>query len=385
MIVQNRIAKLRDGFGMSRQELAESLKISDSFLCSLELQKANPSFGLALRICQELGESMERVLPYGNVDVGPSMRGYHGRREVGNVGNHLSPTPEAQVSDEVDHHEAGPATRRPSRAQALSDGELRGLEEARPEPCGVLNHERHRLQELTAYASERGYKEGYVYHRAREEGLLFAYEHVLGSQSTPGDAPYGPQRARHPEDPEPLLHPNPFPQRPAIFTLAGTVLTADTWRKMSRHARAGDAPGFRRQTRPGEVIGCVVCGGIGRQHATECHAEYRFSVGESGAGLQRLDEMHVLCPPCGRSRRIWRRQGFGKGSRAYESCVKHVEKVNRWTQERAYGEMASVLQRSRELSRIRWSLDSEGTFATLVSYFGPEYEIVTEARERLQL
>lgn len=42
VIVRNRISKLRERSGMSRHELASSLKTSDSFLGSLERQKAIP-------------------------------------------------------------------------------------------------------------------------------------------------------------------------------------------------------------------------------------------------------------------------------------------------------------------------------------------------------
>ena len=91
------------------------------------------------------------------------------------------------------------------RARVLLDRELRDLDEPRAGPAGVLDTERARLREHSTYAERRGYKQGYVYDKSRKEIPLFAYEHVLGSQSMPEDAAYGPQKARHPDNPSPLL------------------------------------------------------------------------------------------------------------------------------------------------------------------------------------
>jgi hypothetical protein len=97
----------------------------------------------------------------------------------------------------------------PVRARVLSNETLREMEESRSEPRGVLDSERRRLQEISSCAPGRGCKEGYVFHKAREEGLLVAYKHVLGSQSSAEDNAYGPQKRVIPRTPRRCCGPLP--------------------------------------------------------------------------------------------------------------------------------------------------------------------------------
>lgn len=396
MIVQNRIARLRESAGMCRQNLANSLDISDSFLGSLERQKANPSFGLALRICQVLGESMERVFPYGNVDVGPSMRGYHGQSVDLSVGGpHLSPTPDDLGPGAQTPEKAYWEPPRPIRARVLPDGEMSGLKGNHLESCGVLDSERSELQEISSYARGRGYKAGYLFHKAREEGLLFAYEHILGTQASVEDSAYGPQKARHPANAEPVLMAAAWPARPAISTLSGTILSADGWSKLSRLLRRAES--YEGKTRHFGVVGaaCALCGGIGRRHATECHAEFVFLIdahrskggdplgGDTGEGVQSMTALQILCPSCRKVRRVSPLDGPERSRSGFDRSAKHLKKVNHWTADQAREEMLSAVGRAQKISAIRWTLDRMAAVGVLEQILGPAHEIVAEARDRL--
>ena len=210
--------------GIDREQLSDALKISESFLGSLEYQKKNPSFGLALRICQVLGESMERLFPYGNADVGSSLCGFHGTGEQpatrGVGASRIDASPRSPAPDREESRGSASKAKaaaedgdqdlpRPIRAWVLSDRELCVLHEPRAEPVGVLDAERAKLREHSTYAERCGYEQGCVYDKSREKVPLFAYEHVLGSWSIPEGAAYGPQKARHPDNPSPLVHRRP--------------------------------------------------------------------------------------------------------------------------------------------------------------------------------
>lgn len=89
---------------------------------------------------------------------------------------------------------------------------------------------------------------------------------------------------------------------------------------------------------------CALCGGLGRRHATECHAEFVFMIvvhrssAEGRAGGDETDEevqsiaaLEVLCPPCRKVRRVSPEDGPAESRSGFDPSAKHLKKVNRWS------------------------------------------------------
>jgi hypothetical protein len=95
---------------------------------------------------------------------------------------------------------------------------------------------------------------------------------------------------------------------------------------------------------------CEICGGVGRQHAVECHELWRFV---DDTCIQRLVGLRALCPTCHAAKHFGRAEAKGFGGEIRE----HITLTNSWSrrQTQRYIELEYALWSVR--SRREWDLD----------------------------
>lgn len=364
-VVPNRLYEARSRSGLSRKHAAGELGITDGFLGALEREKANPSFGLVLRMCQLYDEPVEELFVYKESWVGPKRVGSRSGVAAGKPvrgGRGAGPGPESSASPPP-RHAAAPAP----EPETTVFGDCRQVDSFDGlEPCGVTDDERAAVDRIVREVRDGGFKEGYAYHRSRRAGLLFAFEQVSGLASTSS-----PRVARNPADDTPLVRAQPWPEAAAISTLSGTVLSSDGWRALSGILR--ERAGHR----------CSLCRGRGYRHATECHAAFDFVANEgcgSRSGVQKLSALCVLCPAC----RYLKRVPGTLTEENFERSCRHLERTNRWRSPEASEHLKLCMQRARFLSELEWTLNAQSVLATIALAVGADHELAREARHRLK-
>jgi len=95
---------------------------------------------------------------------------------------------------------------------------------------------------------------------------------------------------------------------------------------------------------------CEICGDKGRRHAVECHEIWHY---DDEKGLQTLQGLIALCPPCHEVKHIGRAMAVGSGDRA----LAHLMKVNGMTKAEAIAHVGDAFVLWRKRSGRPWTLD----------------------------
>lgn len=202
---------------------------------------------------------------------------------------------------------------------------------------GVTQGEIERVMELEDERRASGYSPGWTYYRAREQRLLLAYEHTLGTYAESAAKEYAPQRGRPLRQSEPLLAVEMVPDSCAVKSVR-QVLPAEQWKRIS--ASVSNRAGGR----------CEVCVGKGHKYAVGCHAVFDY---DHHDGVQRLTGFAALCPGCAEARYIRTAERRGR----YEVAYKRLLMVNRLTPEEADMHIAQANALLERRTRIEWEQD----------------------------
>lgn len=95
---------------------------------------------------------------------------------------------------------------------------------------------------------------------------------------------------------------------------------------------------------------CQICGGIGPRHPVECHEVWSY---DDTKQIQKLVGMVALCPDCHQVKHFGLAQVNGKG----EIALKHLMKINEWTETRAERYVKAAFELWAERSKKKWKLD----------------------------
>lgn len=95
---------------------------------------------------------------------------------------------------------------------------------------------------------------------------------------------------------------------------------------------------------------CEVCGGKGRKWPVEAHERWEY---DTEARVQKLVGLIALCPTCHLVKHMGRAFATGQGARA----VKHLRKVNGWSEQECAAYLDAVWAEWEERSRHEWTLD----------------------------
>lgn len=95
---------------------------------------------------------------------------------------------------------------------------------------------------------------------------------------------------------------------------------------------------------------CEICGGKGSRHPVECHEIWNY---DDKHKIQKLERMIALCPSCHEVKHI----GYASVRGRYDVAIRHLAKVNGWTEEQAdnYAQIAFNIWKER--SDWQWTLD----------------------------
>lgn len=95
---------------------------------------------------------------------------------------------------------------------------------------------------------------------------------------------------------------------------------------------------------------CEICSGVGPKHPVECHETWEFDMVNH---IQKLIGLTSLCPMCHKSKHIG--LAFIKGEE--KEVIKHIKKVNGWTNADANKYIEEAFKIHDILSRTEWTLD----------------------------
>ena len=95
---------------------------------------------------------------------------------------------------------------------------------------------------------------------------------------------------------------------------------------------------------------CEVCGGKGRKWPVEAHERWEYN---DETRVQKLVGLIALCPTCHLVKHMGRAFATGQGARA----VKHLRKVNGWSEQECAAYLDAVGAEWEERSRHEWTLD----------------------------
>lgn len=96
---------------------------------------------------------------------------------------------------------------------------------------------------------------------------------------------------------------------------------------------------------------CEVCNGVGRKHPVECHEIWHY---DDGAHKQTLTGLIALCPDCHKVKHI----GFALATGRYKPAIKHLAKVNGWSEEAAAHYALGAFQQHELRNRYQWVVDT---------------------------
>lgn len=218
----------------------------------------------------------------------------------------------------------------------------------------VTQGEIERVMGLEAERQVSNYSPGWTYYRAREQRLLLAYEHTLGSYAESSAKEYAPHRGRPLRQSEPLLAVEMMPDNCALKSARQTV-PAERWRRIS--ASVAKWAGGR----------CEVCLGMGRKYAVGCHALFDH---DQHSGVQTLTGFIALCPGCAEGRYIRISEKKGR----YETAYKRLLMINRWTPEEVDIHIAQAEALRERRSRIKWAQDFSLAEKIFVDHYGVQAE-----------
>lgn len=95
---------------------------------------------------------------------------------------------------------------------------------------------------------------------------------------------------------------------------------------------------------------CEICGGVGPKWPVECHEIWSYDDDE---GLQKLEGLIALCPPCHRTKHA----GFAASQGLMVEVLMHLCEVNDWLVEHAELYLEAVFEVWSRRSNQGWDLD----------------------------
>jgi 5-methylcytosine-specific restriction endonuclease McrA len=99
---------------------------------------------------------------------------------------------------------------------------------------------------------------------------------------------------------------------------------------------------------------CEICGETGKkqgyEHDVECHEIWEYNDEKK---IQRLAGLIALCPKCHKVKHI----GLSMLNNEYESSVKHLRKVNKWSKRKTENYVDDCFNTWNERSQYNWTLD----------------------------
>lgn len=107
---------------------------------------------------------------------------------------------------------------------------------------------------------------------------------------------------------------------------------------------------LRKSTYRAAGYKCEVCGDKGPKWPVECHEVWNY---DDKHKIQKLERMIALCPSCHEVKHI----GLANVRGRYGKAVKHLAKVNGWTEEQADHYARSAFNVWAERSDWKWELD----------------------------
>lgn len=95
---------------------------------------------------------------------------------------------------------------------------------------------------------------------------------------------------------------------------------------------------------------CEICGGVGTRYPVDCHEIWSY---DEETGVQKLEGLIALCPPCHEVKHLGRAFATGNAVRA----LMHLSQVNGWgaPMVEAYAERVFKVWERR--SQMQWKLD----------------------------
>jgi len=96
---------------------------------------------------------------------------------------------------------------------------------------------------------------------------------------------------------------------------------------------------------------CEVCGGSGTKHPVECHERWSF---DEVKGIQTLERVIALCPACHQVTHF----GFAQISGKEEQALKHLMRVNEWSEEQANEHIGQAFKDWERRNSKQWRLDA---------------------------
>ena len=95
---------------------------------------------------------------------------------------------------------------------------------------------------------------------------------------------------------------------------------------------------------------CEICGGKGKKHPVECHEIWKYN---KKTHIQKLVGLIALCPNCHTVKHLGRAEAVG----ILWLVVKHLKKINNWSEEKVYNYIDEVKADYIKKSKVNWTVD----------------------------
>lgn len=95
---------------------------------------------------------------------------------------------------------------------------------------------------------------------------------------------------------------------------------------------------------------CEICGDKGTEHPVECHEVWKLLYKTKKQKLVRLES---LCPMCHKVIHFGRTSILGE----YDEAVRHLRKVNKWSDTQAFNHIDKKFIERESISRVNWKVD----------------------------
>lgn len=194
------------------------------------------------------------------------------------------------------------------------------------------------------------YKDGWLYYRCKDEGLLEQYDDFLSNGIF--DQLKGDEKAFI----EPELTIELVPKT-CWFSNVRSNVTKEQWDKL------------RKATYAKAEYQCQICGGRGPKWPVECHEIWDYA---DKSLIQTLTGLIALCPSCHKVKHM----GFAQISGKEIEMTCHLAIINGWTYKAACQYVGERFDLWRKRSKYDWLLD--------ISWLG-NFDIQVDTKDRLDL